>query len=491
MALPGDRLHRSTLRAYGNIMEQLNPSLQKLVTLGNNYIQAFQALAMASDAYFGALERIGEQAMKTMTSKALGDVLIQISDSQRLLTSDLGGVFRWFHTEVLQEMDNNVKLDKDYIAGSRRHYELEFRTRVACLEKQQTQLWASEKRRGRNHRDLQEQTEYLQGEIQGFLRDSMQEAEREEQRRYRFLAEKHCGLSQSLLYLLSKTAGVLQQQAEVWRERVNESRSGSKVKTGGRSPAPSRPRTPSGRPASSPAFLDNASWSSTDCFRPVPQSGERELERQHLGGERTHSSRLPSRGPSPHHSGSCSRSSSLGEVLGVNGGQRFQAITSHSAGSNPTLLSFHSGALITVLVPTPQNGWLYGREEGSAGQGWFPAAYVEPIGPEQETAQGRSWTFRSSQSTGDLLNEAAPRLQDSRSGAPPPAPPLPSNPSMGSVDRSSSKPPSSSRLQSNTDDKTSPDPGSQPELFPRGSNPFATVKLKPTTTNDRSSPRTK
>ncbi|MGH0174153.1 UNVERIFIED_CONTAM: hypothetical protein FKN15_067429 [Acipenser sinensis] len=93
-------------------------------------------------------------------------------------------------------------------------------------------------------------------------------------------------------------------------------------------------------------------------------------------------------GPSPHHSGCRSRSSSLGEALVVNGGQRFQTVASHSAGSNPTLLNFHSGALITVLVPVPRNGWLYGREEGSARQGWFPAAYVEPIGPEQETAQG-------------------------------------------------------------------------------------------------------
>ncbi|XP_034766550.2 brain-specific angiogenesis inhibitor 1-associated protein 2-like protein 2 [Acipenser ruthenus] len=491
MALTGDRLHRSTLKVYGNIMEQLNPSLQKLVTLGNNYIQAFQALAMASDAYFGALGMIGEQALQTMASRELGDVLIQISDSQRLLTSDLGGVFRWFHAEVLQEMDNNVKLDKDYIAGSRRRYELEFRNRMAWLEKQQTQLWASEKHRGRNQRDLQEQTENLQGEVQGFLRDSVQEAEREEQRRYRFLAEKHCGLSQSLLYLLSKTAGALQQQAEVWRERVNESRSGSKVKAGARSPAQSRPRTPSGRHTPTPAFQDNTSRSSTDGFRPIPHSGERELERQHQGRESTHSSRPPSRGPSPHHSGSRSRSSSLGEALGVNGGQRFQAVASHSAGSNPTLLNFHSGALITVLVPVPRNGWLYGREEGSAGQGWFPAAYVEPIGPEQETAQSRSWTLRSSQSTGDLLNEAAPRLQDSRNGAPPPAPPLPSNPSMKLVDQRSAMPSSRSRLQSDADDKRSSDLGSRPELFPRGTNPFATVKLKPTTTNDRSSPRTK
>ncbi|XP_029612750.1 brain-specific angiogenesis inhibitor 1-associated protein 2-like protein 2 [Salmo trutta] len=102
-----DQLHRSTLGIYASLMDQFNPSLQKLVSLGNSYMQAFQ-----------------------------GDVLIQISENQRRLTAELEAIFRWFHSEVLQEMDNNVKLDKDYIAGSRRRYEMEVRTQATSLERQ-------------------------------------------------------------------------------------------------------------------------------------------------------------------------------------------------------------------------------------------------------------------------------------------------------------------------------------------------------------------
>lgn len=80
----------------------------------------------------------------------LGDVLIQLSENQRRLTLELEGVvsqtdnhpadyqsafnlcgsvshvftkilcvslqFRWFSVEVLQEMDNNIRLDQDYIS---------------------------------------------------------------------------------------------------------------------------------------------------------------------------------------------------------------------------------------------------------------------------------------------------------------------------------------------------------------------------------------
>nr|XP_015215004.1 PREDICTED: uncharacterized protein LOC107078856 [Lepisosteus oculatus] len=115
-AANSEQLHRSTLRIYGNLMEQFNPGLQKLASLGRSYVEAFQALTVTSEAYFSALAKMGEQALHSMSSRSLGDVIIQISECQRRLTSELEGVFCWFHAEVVQEMGANVKLDTDYIS---------------------------------------------------------------------------------------------------------------------------------------------------------------------------------------------------------------------------------------------------------------------------------------------------------------------------------------------------------------------------------------
>ncbi|CAL8352286.1 unnamed protein product [Boreogadus saida] len=133
---------------------------------------------------------MGEQAMHTLSSRSLGDVLVQISETQRRLTAEMEGVFRWFQVEVLQAMEKKVKLDEEYMDGSRRVYELEVRNQAEALEKQL--------RRG-TFRDSLENSEYMQ-----YLRQSQQEILKEEERRYRFLAEKHCGLSQSLLFLINK-----------------------------------------------------------------------------------------------------------------------------------------------------------------------------------------------------------------------------------------------------------------------------------------------
>ncbi|XP_075941444.1 BAR/IMD domain-containing adapter protein 2-like 2 [Anarhichas minor] len=494
-----DQLHRSTLTVYLNLMEHFNPGLQKLVALGNSYVMAFQALAVSSEAYFSAVAKMGDQALHTLSSRSLGDVLIQISETQRRLTAEMEGVFRWFQIEVLQAMEKNVELDEEYIDGSRRVYELEVRNQAENLEKQL--------RRGA-YRDSLENSEYML-----YLRQSQQEILKEEERRYRFLAEKHCGLTQSLLFLINKTGASLQQKADGWKEKVNETRG-------------SRPRTPTHLDQDAQLRGSVSSLLQT-VARDEDMSWARR-EQQALG-------RVPSRAPSPLPSRS--RSSSVGESLGLGGGRTMRALVSHPSSSNPKLLPFTRGETVTVLVQEPRNGWLYGRTDSSLRQGWFPAAYVALVEDFSNTLATSGGSLRShsmnnlldptdtytdqseSKSFGDVPPPATPdrrasvdarltsplpeRKLESASGSktsqtksyneqpPPPLPPPPPPPSHH-LRRSSAgyRPisPLPDRRADSASDALSPHGPPENPLFPRGTNPFATVKLRPTTTNDRSSP---
>ncbi|XP_071330322.1 BAR/IMD domain-containing adapter protein 2-like 2 [Trachinotus anak] len=435
-----DQLYRSTLGIYSNLMDEFNPSLQKLVSLGNSYVQAFKALAVTSEAYFSALSRIGEAAFHTMSSRSLGDVLIQISESQRRLTLELDGVFRWFSMEVLQEMDKNVRRDKDYISGSRNHYEMEVHNQAAALERHM--------RRGTN----QDCGEYVQ-----FLRESHGDALKEEERRYRFLAEKHCGLIQSIAHLMNKMGGSLQQRADAWTEEANITRQ----------PEARRPVT-------------------LDTLGIKKEEIRKSREELTLG-------QVPSRAPSPAGSLFRSAADSAG---GGGGGRSMRARVAHQpAGSSPTLLPFNRGEIITVLVQQPRNGWLYGRTDSSSRQGWFPASYVEPVDdpPMPTSSSFSSASLRSSSSSSNLLSQMGSSSQSQSGGAAPPPPPPPPPPSSLSSNKHSEMQPITPtlnrRVESNLENKRPQPHGSQPELFPRGTNPFATVKLKPTSTDDRSAPR--
>lgn len=59
------------------------------------------------------------------------------------------------------------------------------------------------------------------------------------------------------------------------------------------------------------------------------------------------------------------RSSSMAAGLERNGRTRVQAVFSHAAGDNGTLLSFSEGDVITLLVPEARDGWHYGENEKS------------------------------------------------------------------------------------------------------------------------------
>ncbi|XP_067115820.1 LOW QUALITY PROTEIN: BAR/IMD domain-containing adapter protein 2-like 2 [Osmerus mordax] len=501
-----DLLHKSTLTVYSNLMEQFNPGLLKLVALGNSYVKAFQALAVTSEAYFSAVSKMGEQALHTLSSRSLGDVLIQISETQRRLTAEMEGVFRWFQVEVLQAMDKNVKLDEEYIDGSRRVYELEVRNQAEALERQL--------RRG-SYRDSLRNSEYMQ-----YLRQSQQEILKEEERRYRFLAEKHCGLTQSLLFLINK-GGSLQQKADGWKEKVNETRG-------------SGPRTPT-PPDQETQLRGSVSTLLQTVARDEDMSWARR-EQQALG-------MVPSRAPSPLPSRS--RSSSVGESLGLGGGRPMRALVSHPATSNPKLLPFSRGETVTVLVQEPRNGWLYGRTDSSLRQGWFPAAYVTPAEEFSNTLARSGASLRShsmtnlldpsdtpadqsekpeSKSYGDVPPPATPtrrgsfdvrpisplperkaepvpeiRTNQTKSSyeLPPlllrPRPPPPTQQSLrrGSADFQSITALSDKGAESASYEKAllPHGPSGENPLFPRGTNPFATVKLRPTSTNDRSAPR--
>ncbi|KAL6103261.1 baiap2l2 [Pungitius sinensis] len=417
-----DKLHRSTLRIYSSLMDEFNPSLQKLVSLGDSYIRAFQTLAVTSEAYFSALSNIGESALHTASSRSLGDVLIQISETQRRLTLELDGMFRWFSTEVLREMDTNIKMDKDYISGSRKQYEMEVNNQAAALERQL--------RRG----EKKDCSDYMQ-----FLRESNSEAQQEEERRYRFLSEKHCGLIQCIAKLMNKTGGALQQTTDAWAKEVQATR---------------------GHEARRPAGVSR---------------GMKEEEMRRRRGEELSLGNVPSRAPSPQ-----------GSISRPIGSRPSRARVSHQpGGSNPTLLPFTRGEMITVLVQQPRNGWLYGHVDGSSRDGWFPATYVEALDDPPETFSSRSSSLQSSSIMGDVPDQ--PR-SSSHSGAPPPPAPPPLS-SYKQYEKQPITPTPEKKAETNSETKRSEPHGSQPELFPRGTNPFATVKLKPTSTNDRSSPR--
>uniref|UniRef100_A0A8B9NQY1 BAR/IMD domain containing adaptor protein 2 like 2 n=1 Tax=Accipiter nisus TaxID=211598 RepID=A0A8B9NQY1_9AVES len=503
----------------------------------NNYLRAFHALSKAAEVYFKAIEKIGEQALQSSTSHVLGEILMQMSNTQRLLSSDLEVVAQTFHVDLLQHMEKNTKMDVQFIS---KQYELEYQRRAANLDKCMAELWRMERARDKNVREMKENVMRLRSEMQAFVSESQREAELEEKRRYRFLAEKHQMLYNTLLQFYSRARGMIQTKAPQWKEQLEASRNPSNSHSQGLLTASHGQGYPSGR--LTPTHLEMPQRPLGDFASPMtgnrssvfsPEPPEMRLSPQPEPPRRS-LRRTPSASLLP--TGRTSRSGSFGESGSGSEGRRrsgtarVQAIVPHTTGVNRTLLRFDPGDVITVLMPDAQNGWLYGKLEGSStyvifgvvnwpdarlsglelgglslklcprsppGVAWAPRLTHHPCGT---SPCPRSFPLRSSHSMDDILDRpSTPSSSNYWPAAAQPSLPNPPPLSVGAKTIITLPSPAWRWLSGRT---KQPLLGQQDPCvvfadflmaacFPspsRGTNPFATVKLRPTVTNDRSAP---
>ncbi|NXT68038.1 BI2L2 protein, partial [Chaetops frenatus] len=431
-----------------------------------------------------------------------------------------------FHVDLLQHMEKNSKMDVQFISESQKQYELEYQRRATNLDKCMAELWRMERARDKNAREMKENVIRLRSEMQAFISESQREAELEEKRRYRFLAEKHQMLYNTLFQFYSRARGMIQTKAPRWKEQLEASRNPSNSHAQGLLAASHGQGYPSGRLTPTHLempqrplgdFASSMAGSRSSIFSPDPpemkMSPQPESPRRPLRRTPSAASLLPTGRTS--RSGSFGEAGSGGEGRKRSGTTRVQAIVPHTTGANRTLLRFEPGDIIAVLMPEAQNGWLYGKLEGSSTCGWFPEAYVKPLENTREveepdtrhpmlwlapalppdpwplTPTSMSFPLQSSHSMDDILDH--PSTPSSSNYWPAAAQPSLPNPPPLSVGGSSHQ----RRVTSPQESPRGTTWEGAAGYFlmtacflslPRGTNPFATVKLRPTVTNDRSAP---
>ena len=178
---------------------------------------------------------------------------------------------------------------------------------------------------------------------------------------------------------------------------------------------------------------------------------------------------------------SLSRLTSVATGLNIMKRQKVKTIFPHTAGNNKTLLSFAQGDTIILLVSEEKDGWLYGEHESTKVKGWFPSSYTRPLEELEEKA------FVPASSAAPVRSISSVNLAEKAGVVLPPPDYLGSTSdkrmesSKGTAARTPTDKPESAGLKPDMNGIVKPP-------FLSGENPFATVKLRPTVTNDRSAP---
>ncbi|XP_036078511.1 brain-specific angiogenesis inhibitor 1-associated protein 2 isoform X4 [Rousettus aegyptiacus] len=486
-----EEMHRLTENVYKTIMEQFNPSLRNFIAMGKNYEKALAGVTYAAKGYFDALVKMGELASESQGSKELGDVLFQMAEVHRQIQNQLEEMLKSFHNELLAQLEQKVELDARYLSAALKKYQTEQRSKGDALDKCQAELKKLRKKSqgSKNPQKYSDkELQYIdaisskQGELESYVSDGYRTALTEERRRLCFLVEKQCAVAKSSAAYHAKGKELLAQKLPLWQQACADP---NKV--------PDRAVQLMQQMASSngailPGAL-SASKSNLVISDPIP--GAKPLpvppELAPFVGPQTklsdsYSNTLPVRkSVAPKNSYAAAenktlpRSSSMAAGLERNGRPRVKAIFSHAAGDNSTLLSFKEGDLITLLVPEARDGWHYGESEKTKMRGWFPFSYTRVLDSDGSDRLHMSLQQGKSSSTGNLLDKDDLALPPPDYGASSRAFPAQAASTFKQRPYSVAVPAFSQGLD---------DYGARAV----SRNPFTSVQLKPTVTNDRSAP---
>ncbi|XP_062858957.1 brain-specific angiogenesis inhibitor 1-associated protein 2 isoform X4 [Trichomycterus rosablanca] len=377
-----DEVHRITENVYKSIMEQFNPCLRNFVAMGKTYEKALSR-----------------------------DVLFQMAEVHRQIQMQLEDMLKSFHNELLTELEKKVELDARYLNAALKKYQMEHRSKGESLEKCQAEL---KKLRRKSQQGSKTASKYGDSEMQG--KDLlMQKIPMWQQA----CADPHKLPDRAVLLTQQMgAAGALGTGPHHAKSSlvISDPMPGAK-------PLPLSPELAAlmgsqqrmmGMESVSMVNGTAGTHGGEDYQRWIDsQAAQSKASQQvHRHGSETYSNTLPVRKVAPTKSRSTlaetqtlPRSSSVAAGLERNGRTRVQAIFSHSAGDNNTLLSFTEGDIITLLVPEARDGWHYGESEKTRMRGWFPFSYTRVIPETDGSRLGVSLQHGGrSCSTGNLLD---------------------------------------------------------------------------------------
>ncbi|XP_068066001.1 BAR/IMD domain-containing adapter protein 2 isoform X5 [Anomalospiza imberbis] len=429
MVLPGppgmarsEEVHRLTENVYKTIMEQFNPSLRNFISMGKTYEKALASMTYAAKGYFDALVKMGELASESQGSKELGDVLFQMAEVHRQIQNQLEEMLKSFHNELLTQLEQKVELDSRYLSAALKKYQTEQRSKGDSLDKCQAELKKLRKKsqgsknpQKYSDKELQyiEAISNKQGELENYVSDGYKTALTEERRRFCFLVEKQCAVAKSAITYHAKGKEMLTQKLPLWQQSCSDP---NKIPDRAIQLMQQMAASSNGTIMPSPLSTSKSNLIISDPIpgaKPLPVPPElapfvgpqKQLSDSYSNTLPVRKNVAPKNSYASAENKTLPRSSSMAAGLERNGRTRVQAIFSHAAGDNSTLLSFKEGDLITLLVPEARDGWHYGESEKTKMRGWFPFSYTRVLDNDGSERVHTSLQQGKSSSTGNLLDK--------------------------------------------------------------------------------------
>uniref|UniRef100_A0A8C4R1B4 BAR/IMD domain containing adaptor protein 2b n=1 Tax=Eptatretus burgeri TaxID=7764 RepID=A0A8C4R1B4_EPTBU len=331
--------------------DSFNPNLRNLITLGKNYEKSLFGVTQSAKGYFDALVKMGELAGNSQGSKEMSDTIFQIAE---------------VHRQVQLLMD-------DAVCNAQKKHQLLYKEKsdavakpVAELKKLHRKSHSSKNPNKYDDKESQimDQINKQQKDLNSFLVESYKQAVLEERKRFCSFVDRQCDIigkvsdyHEKVLKAIMGTVVTVNRLPE--KNPSSNSWISAPIPTTSEFPLPPElaefKRQANRQPLKVKNLPTNFPGSTSDYktvsgrSMPPKQVSDGSLQTLPLSCEIENNGMLP-------------RTTSMASGLDHSGPQKskVKAIFGHSAGRDPTLLSFDAGDVITLLVPSARDGWHYG-----------------------------------------------------------------------------------------------------------------------------------
>ncbi|NXP93059.1 BAIP2 protein, partial [Passerina amoena] len=380
-------------------------------------------MTYAAKGYFDALVKMGELASESQGSKELGDVLFQMAEVHRQIQNQLEEMLKSFHNELLTQLEQKVELDSRYLSAALKKYQTEQRSKGDSLDKCQAEL----KKLRKKSQGSKNPQKYSDKELQVGLGTlgtplgwwgcakapgkALLGAVGGSQPWHRLFpwAQGRVGLElpapAAATCATAVTSAMAPRSMNSCSARSMVPRRGFLVFFGRMSAQEAMPVMNGVSGSDSDGYNH---WSEMKPAQPKslsPPQPQKQLSDSYSNTLPVRKNVAPKNSYASAENKTLPRSSSMAAGLERNGRTRVQAIFSHAAGDNSTLLSFKEGDLITLLVPEARDGWHYGESEKTKMRGWFPFSYTRVLDNDGSERVHTSLQQGKSSSTGNLLDK--------------------------------------------------------------------------------------
>nr|XP_032822828.1 brain-specific angiogenesis inhibitor 1-associated protein 2-like [Petromyzon marinus]XP_032822829.1 brain-specific angiogenesis inhibitor 1-associated protein 2-like [Petromyzon marinus] len=221
---PIEEAAKLTENAYKTIMEQYNPCLRNFVAMGKCYEKALSGVTHAAKGYFDALVKLGEIASESQASRELGDTVFQMAEVHRQIQIQMEEAIKSLHMELLSQLEQKLDQDVKYVSLTLKRFQVEHRAHSDGVEKVRAELKRVSKKSSKNPGKYRERESKVlshmqmrHGELQQFVSDGYRNALVEERRRYCFLVDRQCAVTQVFAQYHGKSKELMTHKMASWQ----------------------------------------------------------------------------------------------------------------------------------------------------------------------------------------------------------------------------------------------------------------------------------